>query len=122
VGLFWLYVGTRYPEHDWAYLGAVAYAAQLAIIGRASDGTLWRCAAAGWILPMLPYIALRGLDARTLELALAALPAVAAGLGVFAWGWRRLAADPYSMKRWLLQAGGSAVATLLALIPWTLLR
>jgi len=122
VGVFWLYVGTRYPQHDWSYLGVVAFAVQVAVIGRASGAALGRCLLVGWIVPFIPYVALRGLDAATLQLALAALPLVAVGLGIFALGWRRLSETPYIMQRWLLQSGASAVGSLGALVPWILLR
>jgi phytol kinase len=121
VPLFWLYVSTRFPQEDWSYLGIVAFAAQLAVIGRASGGTLLTSLLVGWIVPFIPYIALRGFDLRVLELAAAALPAVALGLAMFALGWQRLREAPYTMQRWMLQAGASAVASLGALVPWTLL-
>ena len=120
VPLFWLYVSTRYPQQDWSYLGIVAFAAQLAAIGRASGGKLLPCLLVGWIVPFIPYIALRGFDLRVLQLAAAALPAVALGLAVFALGWQRLREAPYTMQRWMLQAGASAVASLGALVPWKL--
>jgi phytol kinase len=122
VGVFWLYVSTRYPQHDWSYLSVVAFAVQVAVIGYASGAALARCLLVGWIVPFIPYVALRGIDATTLQLALAALPLVAVGLGFFALGWRRVSRTPYSMQRWLLQGGASAVGSLGALVPWILLR
>lgn len=121
-GLFWLYAATRYPAQDWSYLGAVTFCVQLAVIGRVSGAALWRCALVGWIVPLAPFVALHGFDTHTLLLAAAALPAVALGAGVFAWGWARVSATPYTMQRWLLQGASSAIGSLAALAPWTLLR
>jgi phytol kinase len=118
VGLFWLYAATRYPAENWSYLGAVAFCVQLAVIGRASGAPLWRCALAGWIVPLVPFVLLQGIERQTLLLAAAALPAVALGLGVFALGWRRVHATPYTMQRWLLQSASSGVGSLAALVPW----
>ena len=121
VGVFWLYVGTRFAQQDFWYLGVASFAVQLAVIGCASGAALWRCVLAGWVVPFIPYVAFQGLERHTLQLAAAALPAVALGLAVFAVGWRRLQATPYVMERWVLQAGASAAGSLLAIIPWTLL-
>ena len=121
VGVFWLYVGTLYPKQDWLYLGTVAFAVQLAVIGCASGGALWRCLLAGWIVPFLPYLAFENFDLYELRLAAWALPAVAAGLACFAFG-RRLVRGIYSAERWLLQGGSSAVGSLVAVVPWIFVR
>lgn len=118
VGVFWLYAGVRYAQQDWLYLGTVAFAVQLAVIGCASGGALWRCLLAGWIVPFLPYLALYGFDPHELRMAAWALPAVAAGLACFAFG-RRFIREIYSTERWLLQSGSSAVGSLVALVPWS---
>jgi phytol kinase len=127
VGLFWLFVSARYPAPDWSYLGAVAFAAQLAAIGcAAGDGerralnvrTLAGVCFVGWFVPFVPWVVLQGIDAGTLRLAAAALPAVAIGLACFAAGWRQVRASPYTMERWVLQASASAIASLAAIVPW----
>ena len=121
VGVFWLYVGTRFAQRDFWYLGVASFAVQLAVIGCASGAPLWRCLLAGWVVPFIPYVMFQGLRLETLQLAVAALPAVALGLAVFAIGWRRLRPTPYVIERWVLQASASAAGSLLAIIPWTLL-
>jgi phytol kinase len=131
VGLAWLFLATRFPARDWSYLGATAFAVQLAVIGCAANDSpgrdLWsprmlvQCALVGWIVPFLPYVLLRGLDVRTVQLAGAALPAVALSLLAFNARWTKLRAAPYSMQRWVTQAAASAVGSLLALAPWLLL-
>lgn len=128
VGLAWLYAGTRFPSRDWAYLGAAAFAVQLAVIGCAasdqpgrdpwSPRTLAQCVLVGWVVPFLPYVLLRGMDMRDIQLAAAALPAIAVALLAFNLRWTTLRAEPYSLERWVTQAAASAVGSLLALAPW----
>jgi phytol kinase len=131
VGLFWLFVSTRFPVPDWSYLGTVAFAAQLAVIGCAAgdlDGrapNLRRLAGVcfvGWFVPFIPWVLLQGIDAGTLRLAAAALPPVAVGLACFAAGWRQVRASPYGMERWVLQSSASALASLAAILPWVWIR
>jgi phytol kinase len=131
VGLAWLLLATRLPERDWSYLGASAFAVQLAVTGLAATdrpgGDAWaprrlvQCALVGWIVPFLPYVLLRGLEVHVVQLAGAALPAVAAALLAFNVRWVKLRETPYSMQRWVTQAAASAVGSLLALAPWLLL-
>ncbi|MGE0483460.1 MAG: diacylglycerol/polyprenol kinase family protein [Gammaproteobacteria bacterium] len=131
VGLAWLLLSTRFPAEDWSFLGTTAFAGQLAVVGRAASdrgevtrvraATLARCALVGWVVPFLPYVLLHGADARTLQLAATALPAVVVTLLVFHLRWPRLRAAPYSMERWVTQAAASATASLLALPAWRLL-
>lgn len=122
VPLLWLYVGTRHPEHDWSYLALAAFATQLAVIGRASGAALPVCLLVGWVVPFVAYVALLRFRVHALQLAAAALPAVALGLALFALRWPREQHDPYSLRRWTLQAAASAVGSLVALVPWKLLR
>lgn len=130
-GLAWLLLATRFPALDWSYLGATSFAVQLAVIGCAAtdapEGDTWgarrlaQCALVGWIVPFLPYVLLHKLDVRTVQLAVAALPAVALALLAFNLRWAKLRAAPYSMERWVTQGAASAAGSLLALAPWLLL-
>lgn len=131
VGLAWLFIATRFPALDWSYLGVTSFAAQLAVVGCAATDTparspwgarrLVQCALVGWIVPFLPYLLLRGIEARPLQLAIAALPAVVLALLAFNLRWVRLRQAPYSTQRWVTQGAASAVGSLLALAPWLLL-
>jgi phytol kinase len=131
-GLFWLFLSTRYPSLDWSYLGATAFASQLAVIGRAASDEpargLWspraflQCALVGWAVPFAAYLLLLGFDQRSLYLAAAALPAVVVALIVFSVRWRKLRESPYTMRRWVTQAAAGGVGSLLALGPWLLMR
>jgi len=132
VALVWLFLSTRHPELDWAYLGTVAFAVQLAAIGRAAShqpgADAWglrafvRCTLVGWVVPFIPFVLLRGFDTPVLQLAAAAIPAVAVALAAFSTRWTGLSGSPHSMRRWVVQAAASGVGSLLALAPWILLQ
>jgi phytol kinase len=130
-GLFWLFLGIRFPEADLSYLGATTFATQLAIIGHAANdpiatsawrpSTFARCTLLGWVVPTIPYVLLRGVNIDSLQLAAGALPVVVIALVTFGLRWPALRDDPYAPERWITQGATSFVASLFALIPWLML-
>ena len=132
VGLFWLLVQMQYPSFDWSYLGALAFAVQLALIGHAtwdpvpSDALSWRpftrCLLAGWLVPLVPYALIIGTDARSLLLLALSGPPIALALMFYSLRWRNLRADPFSTERWLTQSVAGIVGTLLGMPAWVYLE
>ncbi len=125
-GLFWLLMHARLPQLGLLYAFVLAYAIELALIGRATPPKTpgvetWRqntraVSVLAWALVFLPFPFLSGLTGRSLLLALVGLPIVLAGVAAFSYAWKTLQFERLSTRRWIVQAAIGALGSFIGLV------
>lgn len=126
-GLIWLFLYRILDRPEFIYLFTLAFAGQLAIIAVARLGfdypqlscpaLLGLCILQGWALLFVPYLVLEWSSPPCLRCVLCALPAVALAAGVFYCTQPQVRDCPTDTPRWLRQATGGALGSVVGLVP-----
>jgi phytol kinase len=117
----WLAAAGSTSNHELLFPYTVGFAAHLAIFGVSRLAfqfpeislarVLLRAVVTSSVLVLIPYAVVAGINARTGVLGIAGLVAVAAGAACFAALQPAIRNTPQDARRWILQAGSSALAT-----------
>jgi phytol kinase len=126
-GLVWLFLARTLSRPELLYPYAIAFAANLAIIGLArlkydypwlsTPALLATCIAKGWLILVVPFLLLSDAAPATLEYALVALAGVAGAALLFYTTQPSMSDCPTDTPRWLRQAGSSALGSAVGLLP-----
>jgi hypothetical protein len=77
-----------------------------------------RAVAASWAVVLLPYVVSTGIDTAGLLALVVAVPALAAGAFAFARTQPDIRQTRQDARRWIAQAGGAALASILGWAGW----
>ena len=123
-GIAWLAAAGATRNQDMLFPYTVGFAAHLAIFGVSRLAcqfpdiplarVLLRAVVTSTVLVLTPYAAVLGFSPRTGALAITGLVAIAIGAASFAGLQRSIRNTPQDASRWILQAGASALATIVA--------
>jgi phytol kinase len=126
-GLIWLFLARTLNRPEFLLPYAIAFAANLAIIGlarlrhdyprRSPTAILAVCIAKGWLILFVPFALIADASPTTLMCALTALAGVAAAALLFHTIQPGLEDCATDTPRWLRQAGSAALGSTLGLLP-----
>jgi phytol kinase len=106
----------------------LVFAAHLAMFGisrlafqypdRRLPPLMWRASVVSWVLVLIPYAVSIGIGTRTLLAAAVALPALGVGVVTFVRAQPDIRHARQDARRWVTQAGGAALASLVGWAAW----
>lgn len=126
-GLIWLFLARTLNRPELLLPYAIAFAANLAIIGlarlrhdypqRSPTAILLLCIVKGWLILFIPFMLIADASPSPLACSLTALAGVAAGAMLFHAIQPKLDNCATDTPRWLRQTGSSALGSAIGLLP-----